>query len=41
MMNRPLRMSDTSSLAPKLTAMDRMPAEASRVVVSMPMTIRQ
>ena len=41
MMNRPERISLTSSLAPKDTAMDRMPAEASSVVVSMPITIRQ
>ena len=41
MMNSPLMMSDTSSLAPKLMAMDRMPAEAKSVVVSTPTSARQ
>ena len=41
MMNRPDKMSATSSFAPNEMAMDRMPADASSVVVSMPMTMRQ
>ena len=41
MMNRPLMRSPTRSFAPKLMAMDRMPADARSVVVSMPITIRQ
>ena len=40
MMNRPLRISETSSFAPKLMAIDRMPAEASSVVVSTPTSMR-
>ena len=34
-------MSLTSSFAPKLMAMDRMPAEASNVVASTPTSMRQ
>ena len=41
MMNRPERISLTSSFAPKLMAMDRMPAEAKSVVVSTPTSMRQ
>lgn len=37
MVNRPLKVSDTSFLAPKEIAMDTMPADVSNVVVSMPM----